>query len=185
MKNADVYKHKKTGKEYVVLDLLTNCTNKDDGDMMVSYKSMDLTKKDLFVREIKEFEERFDFVRNLYDTSAQSACSASQGKECSCSGNCERENEHANPEPAKGLVGRVLSHCITIKKNALGFALTECPHGKTETNYKGSSVPVKVGSLYCYRCDHFEGVDEKETSISCTFSGEAEMCNNELLKEGK
>lgn len=167
MKNADVYKHKKTGNEYVVLDLLINCTNKDDGTMMVSYKSMDLTKKDLFVRESKEFKEKFEFVRNLYDSNVAASLDTSNSGVCcgSCDGNCEHNDDTDE------------RHVIFIKRSPLGFALTECPHGVVTVNYNGKTVSVKVGSIECYHCDHYHGFSVNENSVYCSAQGD-------LLSEG-
>ncbi len=162
MKNADVYKHKKTGNEYVVLDLLINCTNKDDGKLMVSYKSMDLTKKELFVRNAKEFDEKFEFVRNLYDSYVTASFDTSNDDVCcgNCDGSCDNTKDAGK------------RHEIFIKRSPLGFALTECPHGVVTVNYNGKTVSVKVGSIECYHCDHYHGFSVNENSVYCSAQGD-------------
>ena len=56
-----IYRHKKTGKLYVVLNMeVINCTNANDDQIMVAYKNKEF--KDLFVREKNEFLERFELT---------------------------------------------------------------------------------------------------------------------------
>lgn len=59
---SNIYKNKETGKHYEVwrMDLI-NCTNANDGDLMVIYKN----KKDhalTFVREKQEFLDKFELT---------------------------------------------------------------------------------------------------------------------------
>ena len=53
------YKHLKTGNIYeLIRDDVINCTNANDEQIMVLYKNDNYPDK-LFVREIKEFNEKF------------------------------------------------------------------------------------------------------------------------------
>ena len=61
---AGIYKHKKTGKLYQVGGGISviNTTNDQDGQEMVMY--IDPKKPfQIFVREIKEFNEKFILIR--------------------------------------------------------------------------------------------------------------------------
>lgn len=49
-------RHDKTGKRYFALRNVLNCTNKDDGTVMVLYCNMD---GEVFVRERDEFWQKF------------------------------------------------------------------------------------------------------------------------------
>ena len=62
MKNLIEVVHKKTGNIYYVVDYVTNCTNKNDGEEMVLYKNQ---IGYIFVRESEEFWEKFDKTGNL------------------------------------------------------------------------------------------------------------------------
>lgn len=61
-----IYKHKKTGKLYQVGGFpgisVINTTNAQDGQEMVMYIDPKNPKK-IFVREKKEFNEKFELVR--------------------------------------------------------------------------------------------------------------------------
>ncbi|MBQ3641015.1 DUF1653 domain-containing protein [bacterium] len=53
------YKHLKTGNIYeVIRDDVVNCTNANDDQIMVLYKTERYPDK-IFVREINEFNEKF------------------------------------------------------------------------------------------------------------------------------
>ncbi len=53
------YKHLKTGNIYeLIRDDVINCTNANDDQIMVLYKTERYPDK-IFVREIKEFNEKF------------------------------------------------------------------------------------------------------------------------------
>ena len=53
------YKHLKTGNIYeLIRDDVINCTNANDDQIMVLYKTERYPDK-IFVREIKEFKEKF------------------------------------------------------------------------------------------------------------------------------
>lgn len=57
------YTHKKTGKLYLVIFSVLNCTNSNDGQKMIVYREARLkTRKEdrYFVREEKEFLEKFE-----------------------------------------------------------------------------------------------------------------------------
>ena len=49
--------HKKTGNQYYDLGEVINCTNAVDGQRMRLYMN---TNKQLFVRDVSEFHEKFD-----------------------------------------------------------------------------------------------------------------------------
>lgn len=56
-----IYTHKKSGRLYEVISKeVINATNKDDGTVMVLYKSRycDSNKTGLFVRELNEFNKK-------------------------------------------------------------------------------------------------------------------------------
>lgn len=59
MKN-NIFRNKKTGNLYRLLFTSTNCTNKDDGKLMIIYT--DDTR--IFVREAEEFFEKFERVKD-------------------------------------------------------------------------------------------------------------------------
>lgn len=59
-----ICRHKKTGKLYVAVALVTNCTNAQDGQRMVLYRErgeLDGPRK-WFAREMGEFLEKFEPV---------------------------------------------------------------------------------------------------------------------------
>lgn len=58
MKN-NKYRNKKNGKIYIVLGEAIDCTNKRDGTICILYND----GKKLFVREKKEFFEKFEKVK--------------------------------------------------------------------------------------------------------------------------
>jgi hypothetical protein len=51
--------HKKTGKSYMYLEDVIDCTNATDGRKMALYMN---EKRELFVRECDEFHEKFEKV---------------------------------------------------------------------------------------------------------------------------
>jgi len=51
--------HDKTGKVYLVIEEVINCTNDRDGEWMYVYQNMQGQK---FVRTIEEFNKKFSFV---------------------------------------------------------------------------------------------------------------------------
>lgn len=61
-----VYRNKKTGKLYVVTDdHVTNCTNANDGQIMVEYRPLMGQERTpgripKYVREFNEFHEKFE-----------------------------------------------------------------------------------------------------------------------------
>lgn len=59
------YRNNKKGTEYELLGTCINCTNAQDGQLMYIYKSLDNDM--LFVREQKEFLEKFTAISNLKD----------------------------------------------------------------------------------------------------------------------
>jgi len=63
---AGKYKHKKSGKIYdacVSDDMIINTTNANDGQIMVIYTD----GEKFFVREITEFLEKFEKVKEAYE----------------------------------------------------------------------------------------------------------------------
>ncbi len=54
------YKNKKKGTLYDVIGRCINCTNSEDGQKMIIYTNGELT----FVREEKEFYEKFELVND-------------------------------------------------------------------------------------------------------------------------
>ncbi|PJZ43860.1 hypothetical protein [Leptospira brenneri] len=58
-----VYKHTKTGNLYLKLDEVKNCTNANDGQEMVLYCEYNKENPLKFVREKKEFLEKFEEVK--------------------------------------------------------------------------------------------------------------------------
>ena len=55
------YINKKTGKKYTKVFECVNTTNSDDGKIMVLYHPVK-TKAKMFVRELNEFNEKFETV---------------------------------------------------------------------------------------------------------------------------
>lgn len=53
-----LYRNKKNGNLYIYHGEVINCTNENDGQVMVSYGSMEKGEK--FVREKNEFFEKFE-----------------------------------------------------------------------------------------------------------------------------
>ena len=54
-------KHKKTGNEYLIVGLTINCTNKNDGDVMVLYdKHIKNQTLGTYTRSLKEFSRKFE-----------------------------------------------------------------------------------------------------------------------------
>jgi hypothetical protein len=63
----NLYRNKKSGKMYMVLmPEVINATNAQDGQKMVFYcgEKKDGSAKGFFVREVKEFNEKFEFVES-------------------------------------------------------------------------------------------------------------------------
>ena len=56
--SAGKWVHNKTGHIYVVISMVTNTTNKNDGDQMVLYQRNGM----FFVRDVKEFISIFTLV---------------------------------------------------------------------------------------------------------------------------
>jgi len=54
----ELYKNKKNGLPYVIVDEVINCTNDQDGQKMYLYRPAN--KNLLFVREKNEFHEKFE-----------------------------------------------------------------------------------------------------------------------------
>jgi CTP synthase (UTP-ammonia lyase) len=54
------YRNKKTGKIYSTMMTVYNATNYADNELMVLYHNRNIDKT--FVREITEFEEKFEYV---------------------------------------------------------------------------------------------------------------------------
>ena len=52
--------HKKTGNLYTLDDFAIDATNSTEGHIMVIYHRVDLRDVDLYVRELKEFLEKFE-----------------------------------------------------------------------------------------------------------------------------
>lgn len=55
---GDIYKNKKTGNLYRIVDFAINATNAQDGQRMVCYAPAN-SDDYLYVREINEFEKKF------------------------------------------------------------------------------------------------------------------------------
>ena len=56
------YRNNKNGNLYeVIREDVINCTNANDGQIMVMYKSLNNPEK-LFVREISEFQNKFTLI---------------------------------------------------------------------------------------------------------------------------
>lgn len=53
-------KHKKTGLDYAITGFSKNCTNKNEGEILVLYESLTMYKDVHFSREIGEFVKKFD-----------------------------------------------------------------------------------------------------------------------------
>jgi hypothetical protein len=60
----DFYKNKKNGQLYKIIDFVINCTNEQDGQHMVEYVKVSNNETQVFVREIKEFCEKFEFYED-------------------------------------------------------------------------------------------------------------------------
>lgn len=58
------YKNNKTGDLYYAIKLAKNCTNENDGQIMVIYYKCK-TELEFFVREYSEFMEKFTMERDL------------------------------------------------------------------------------------------------------------------------
>ncbi|WP_040507280.1 DUF1653 domain-containing protein [Leptospira wolbachii] len=58
-----VYRHRKTGNLYLKLDEAKNCTNANDGQLMVYYCEYGKENPMKFVREKTEFLEKFEAVK--------------------------------------------------------------------------------------------------------------------------
>lgn len=58
---SNLYKNKKNGKIYKVTNMVTNATNAQDGQMMFLYHEVNDSKQ-IYVRKIEEFMEKFDIV---------------------------------------------------------------------------------------------------------------------------
>lgn len=61
----DLWTHNKTGEVYVLKDIVIDCTNATNGRPMALYKRLLGSPSDvahLFVRELREFEEKFTRV---------------------------------------------------------------------------------------------------------------------------
>lgn len=56
-----MFRHKKTGNIYTIIDTAINCTNFQDGQVMVIYKN---NNNQIFVREIKEFNDKFERIED-------------------------------------------------------------------------------------------------------------------------
>lgn len=55
------YLHKKTGHVYMVSKIVKNCTNKNDGELLVIYKSAWRSQSsDIYARELNEFRDKFE-----------------------------------------------------------------------------------------------------------------------------
>lgn len=56
-----IYVNKKNGKKYLVLGNVINCTNVQDGQKMILYKSTEIGDDEVkyFVREEEEFFNKF------------------------------------------------------------------------------------------------------------------------------
>ena len=52
--------HKKTGNLYILDDFAIDATNSTEGRIMVIYHKVDPKSIDLYVRELKEFLEKFE-----------------------------------------------------------------------------------------------------------------------------
>jgi len=52
--------HKKTGNKYAVIGLVKNCTNAQDGQIMVMYESLTMYRDVHFTRELSEFLDKFN-----------------------------------------------------------------------------------------------------------------------------
>lgn len=61
------YRNKKTGKLYYKVGTCRNCTNAQDGQVMVSYVPVD-APTDCLVREQEEFDIKFEEVPHAYRT---------------------------------------------------------------------------------------------------------------------
>ena len=53
-----IYKNNKNGKLYCYLNIVINCTNDYDGQVMILYEREDMQ----FVREFNEFHDKFTLV---------------------------------------------------------------------------------------------------------------------------
>lgn len=55
------YLHKKTNHVYMVSKVVKNCTNKNDGELLVIYKSAWKSgPTDVYARELNEFKAKFE-----------------------------------------------------------------------------------------------------------------------------
>lgn len=61
-KNSLKVKHKKTGDIYNVIGTCINATNANDGDVMIIYQKITPNASITFVRERKEFLQKFESV---------------------------------------------------------------------------------------------------------------------------
>lgn len=64
----ELYKHKKSGRYYeVVSKNIINATNINDGQVMIMYigEKKDGSGKGVFVREVNEFLEKFEFISKI------------------------------------------------------------------------------------------------------------------------
>lgn len=57
--NLGVWLHFKTGKYYQVIGLAENCTNANDGQIMVIYRPNDPFSTSTYVRDYNEFISKF------------------------------------------------------------------------------------------------------------------------------
>jgi len=58
---SEIYRHIKTGKLYIVLNMgVVNCTNAQEDQVMVAYKNRDFNY--VFVREKEEFLAKFELT---------------------------------------------------------------------------------------------------------------------------
>ena len=59
-----IYKNNKTGDDYLYLTTCINATNVNNGQNMIAYVTKDTTHKTIYVREEKEFYEKFTLVED-------------------------------------------------------------------------------------------------------------------------
>jgi Protein of unknown function (DUF1653). len=60
--NSIIYKHIKTGNLYKILHQAIDCTNSRDGTKVIIYSKVGEEEK-VYVRDEKEWEEKFESVR--------------------------------------------------------------------------------------------------------------------------
>lgn len=53
-------KHKKTGNYYRIIGFSKNCTNENDGQILVLYEALTIERDAHFSREFTEFLEKFE-----------------------------------------------------------------------------------------------------------------------------